>query len=105
MQVRIHAFGVAAIAVLGLAACKPSIKGAASGGDANEVAQLRAEVARLQKENAELRISPYHLAIEVEGAMRSGNEEKAVAAYKQLVDTFPVAPETGEMKKRLDVFM
>lgn len=105
MHIRIRTWVVAALAVLGAVACKPTEKGLAVTGDSSEVAQLRAEVARLKKENDELRISPYHLAIEVEGAMRSGNDEKAVAAFKQLVDTFPIAPETGEMKKRLDAYL
>jgi hypothetical protein len=105
MPIRIRALVVIVLASLGLAACKPPAKGTAASGESAEVAQLRAEVARLKKENDELRISPFHLAIEVDGAMRANNEEKAVAAYKQLADTFPVAPETGEMKKRLDIFM
>jgi hypothetical protein len=66
---------------------------------------LHAEVERLRKENADLRLSPYTLAAEVDSAMRASNEEKAVAAFKQLADTFPIAAETTDMKKRLDVFM
>ncbi|MEJ6023853.1 hypothetical protein [Ramlibacter sp. PS4R-6] len=96
----------AMLAVAALAACKPSSPPAAGGGpDPNDIVALRAEVERLRKENADLRLSPYQLAIEVEGAMRAANEEKAVATYKQLSDTFPVAPETVEMKKRLETFL
>jgi hypothetical protein len=95
---------VAVLALLALAACKPSNR-AAGGSDPDDLVALRAEVERLRKENAELRVSPYNLAIEVEGAMRSANEEKAVATFQQLADTFPVAPETVEMKKRLQAFL
>ena len=35
----------------------------------------------------------------------AGAVEKAVATFKQLADTFPVAPETVEMKKRLQAFL
>ena len=93
-----------ALLVLPLAACKPSMHDAASA-DNTEVAKLRAEIARLRRENADLRVSPYNLAAEVDGAIRASNEEKAVAAYKQLADTFPVATETSEMRKRLDAFL
>jgi hypothetical protein len=85
-----------------LAACKPS---ATDPADHAELVKLRAEVKRLQQENDELRLSPERLAAEVDGAIRAANEEKAVVAYKQLADTFPVSRETAEMKKRLDVFM
>src|ERR1700740_803867 len=99
-------FTVAALAVSTLAACKPSTPPPATGSiDPNDIVALRAEVERLRKENAEPRVAPYNLAIEVEGAMRASNEEKAVATYKQLADTFPVAPETVEMKKRLQNFL
>jgi hypothetical protein len=96
---------LAALAAATLAACKPSSPATGISPGSNDVVALRAEVERLRKENAELRISPYHLAIEVDGAMRAANEEKAVATYKQLADTFPIAPETAEMKKRLEVFL
>lgn len=96
---------LAVLAALALAACKPASSPTATGVDSNDVVALRAEVERLRKENAELRVSPYQLAIEVEGAMRASNEEKAVATYAQLADIFPVAPETAEMKKRLQNFL
>jgi hypothetical protein len=92
------------LAVLALAACKPGAN-LGSSAESGEVAQLRAEVERLRKENADLRLSPYHLALEVDGAIRSGNEEKAAAAFKELSDTFPVASETIEMRRRLDTFL
>lgn len=104
MQRTIVNVAVAALALAALAACKPSAP-AAAGPDMNDIVALRAEVERLRKENADLRISPYSLALEVDGAMRAGNEEKAVATYKQLADTFPISPETMEMKKRLQVFL
>jgi hypothetical protein len=94
---------VAAAALALLAACKPSSP--LGHAESTEVVALRAEVERLRKENAELRISPYQLAIEVDGAMRAANEEKAVATFKQLADTFPIAPETVEMKRRLEAFL
>jgi hypothetical protein len=106
MQRSLVHLGAAATAVAALAACKPAAAPANTGGvDPNDIVALRAEVERLRKENAELRVSPYNLALEVEGAMRSSNEEKAVATYKQLADTFPIAPETVEMKKRLETFL
>ncbi len=89
--------------VLPLAACKP-LGTASASTDASEVASLRAEVQRLRKENADLRLSPYALAAEVDTAIRANSQDKASAAYKQLSDTFPVAAETQEMKKRLDAF-
>lgn len=104
MRISARAPLAALLAVLALGACKPS-NHAAGGTDPDDLVALRAEVERLRKENAELRVSPYNLAIEVEGAMRAANEEKAVATFKQLADTFPVAPETMEMKKRLETFL
>ena len=101
----IRALAAASLAVGVLAACKPSSFTGRAAAEPGEVAQLRAEVERLRKENAELRVSPWALAQEVDGAMRAGNEEKAAAAYKQLADTFPVASETGEMKHRLQAFL
>jgi len=92
------------LAALALAACKPSIK-IGSSTDADELAALRSEVERLRRENADLRISPTSLASEVDNAIRTGNEEKAAAAFKQLSDTFPVAAETTEMRKRLETFL
>lgn len=104
MRPCVRASIAAAVALISLAACKPGFdRGSAA--DAGELVALRAEVERLRKENAELRISPNTLAIEVAAAMQASNEEKAVAAFKQLSDTFPIAPETAEMKKRLDAFM
>ena len=104
MRIAFRAPAAALLAALSLVACKPSIT-TGSRGESGEIAKLRAEVARLQAQNEQLRLSPATLALEVDGAIRSGNEEKAVTAYKQLADTFPVASETTEMKKRLDVFM
>ena len=95
------ALGAVGLAVFALAACKPSMQGASNPGP-DEVTRLRAEIARLREENAQLRLSPALLAAEVDGAIRSSNEEKAVAAFKQLSDTFPVASETTEMHKRLE---
>lgn len=86
-----------------LAACKPFDRGSAT--EAGELVALRAEVERLRRENADLRLSPYALAVEVDGAIKAGNEEKAAAAYKQLADTFPISAETAEMKKRLEAFL
>jgi hypothetical protein len=103
-MLRTRTWLAAAPAILLLAACKPSLHDV-SFGDSGEVLRLRAEVARLRKENEDLKISPANLAQEVEGAIRASNEEKAVAAYKQLSDTFPVAAETHEMRKRLDTFL
>lgn len=106
MRIFARAPAAALAAMLALAACKPADPGrTANASDPDDVVALRAEVERLRKENAELRLSPYNLAIEVESAMRSANEEKAIATFKQLADTFPVAPETVEMKKRLEAFM
>jgi len=99
----VRALTAAAAALVLLASCKPFDRGSAT--DAGELVALRAEVERLRKENAELRVSPHALALEVDGAIRGGNEEKAVAAFKQLSDTFPIAAETTEMKKRLDAFL
>ena len=99
----VRALVAAAAALLSLAACKPFDRGSAT--EAGELVALRAEVERLRRENADLRLSPHTLAVEVDGAIRAGNEEKAVAAFKQLADTFPIAAETTEMKKRLDAFM
>ncbi|HTH78355.1 MAG TPA: hypothetical protein VL593_05195 [Ramlibacter sp.] len=98
------ALGAVGLAVFALAACKPSMQGASNPGP-DEVTRLRAEIARLREENAQLRLSPALLAAEVDGAIRSSNEEKAVAAFKQLSDTFPVASETTEMHKRLEAFL
>lgn len=99
-----HAPVALLLATLSLAACKPSIR-ITSSAEADELATLRTEVARLRKENADLRLSPTTLASEVDGAIRAGNEEKAAAAFKQLTDTFPVAAETAEMRKRLESFL
>jgi hypothetical protein len=92
-------------AVMTLAACKPALQISAGNDDAKEIAALRAEVEKLRRENADLRLSPTTLAAEVDGAIRGGNEEKAAAAFKQLADTFPVAAETSEMRKRLEAFL
>ena len=105
MRVAFRAPAATLLATLLLSACKPPSIHIGPGPEAAEVVKLRAEVARLKEENEQLRLTPEHLASEVEGAIRSSNEEKAVVAYKQLADTFPVAAETVEMKKRLDVFM
>lgn len=105
MRSAFRAFAAACVAMLALAACKPANPVAAAPSDADEVAQLRAEIARLKEENAQLRLSPWTLAREVDSAIRTGDEEKAAVAYKQLADTFPVAAETADMKKRLDAFM
>jgi hypothetical protein len=101
----LRATGAIALAVLALAACKPSAIGSASKSDPDEVTTLRAEVARLREENAQLRLSPAVLSAEVDNAIRAGNEEKAAAAFKQLSDTFPIASETTEMHKRLETFL
>jgi hypothetical protein len=92
------------LAAFSLAACKPSMQ-MSSSAESDELAALRSEVARLRKENEDLRLSPTTLASEVDGAIRAGNEEKAAAAFKQLADTFPVAAETLEMRKRLETFL
>jgi hypothetical protein len=93
------------LAVVALAACKPSLQVGTNSDEVSELAALRAEVERLRKENADLRLSPTLLAAEVDAAIRAGNEEKAAAAFKQLSDTFPVAAETSEMRKRLEAFL
>jgi hypothetical protein len=95
----------AALAVLSLAACKPSMQIDTGRSDTTEITALRAEVERLRKENADLRVSPWMLAAEVDAAIGAGNEEKAAAAFKQLADTFPVAAETADMRKRLEAFL
>lgn len=100
-----RAWQAAGLAVLVLAACKPSIGGGAGSSEPDEVAKLRAEIARLREENAQLRLQPALLAAEVDGAIRAANEEKAAAAFRQLSDTFPVAAETAEMRKRLEAFL
>jgi hypothetical protein len=105
MRPPVRALVLAMGIVIPLAACKPSARPGSSDTEAAELAALRAEVQRLRKENSDLRVSPGALANEVENAIRSVNEEKAVAAFKQLNDTFPVAAETGEMRKRLEVFL
>lgn len=99
----VRALLAAFAAVALLAACKPFDRGSAT--DTGELVALRAEVERLRKENADLRLSPHTLAVEVDAAMRSNNEEKAAAAFKQLADTFPIAAETAEMRKRLEAFV
>jgi hypothetical protein len=104
MRMDFRAAAAASLAALSLAACKPSTQGA-DGAQARELARLRAEVARLREETAQLRLSPAVLALEVDNAIRAGNEEKALAAYKELADTFPVASETSEMHKRLAAFV
>lgn len=101
---RFRAPAAACMAALSLAACKPAIQ-IGSTSDAEQIAVLKAEVERLRKENADLRISPTALAAEVDNAIRTTNEEKAAAAFKQLADTFPVAAETSEMRKRLEAFL
>lgn len=103
MRTLARVLALAPTLLVALAACKPAGL-APLGSEAAELASLRSEVARLRKENAELRISPTALAAEVDAAIKAGSEDKAVAAYKQLSDTFPVAAETGEMRRRLDVF-
>lgn len=92
-------------AALSLAACKPALQAVSGSSDSDEIVKLRAEVAKLREENAQLRLTPERLAGEVDGAIRSGNEEKALVAYKQLADNFPVAGETDQMKKRLEAFV
>lgn len=93
------------VATVSLAACKPATAPGTASTDAREIASLRAEVERLRKENADLRLAPWTLAGEVDAAIRSANEERAVAVYKQLADNFPAATETADTKKRLDVFL
>ena len=105
MRSAFRAIAAACVAALSLAACKPASPVASAPSDADEIARLHAEIAKLKKENAQLRLSPWTLAREVDGAIRARDEEKAVVAYKQLADTFPVAGETADMKKRLDAFM
>src|SRR3569623_1520864 len=72
------------LAALPLAACKPPEIHIGPKPEAAEVVKLRAEVARLKEENDQLRLTPERLASEVDGAIRSANEEKAVVAYLQL---------------------
>lgn len=105
MRIKCRTWLVAGLTLMTLAACKPALQGSADGDEAKEVTALRAEVARLRRENDDLRLSPTTLAAEVDEAIRTANEEKAVAAFKQLSDTFPVAAETGEMHKRLEAFL
>jgi hypothetical protein len=102
MRPTFRATATATVALMALAACKPSLRNDAPD---PEVASLRAEVAQLREENAQLRLSPAVLAAEVDNAIRTANEEKAAAAFKQLSDTFPVASETTEMRKRLETFL
>ena len=105
MRSAFRASAAVCVAALSLAACKPASPVASAPSDADEVARLQAQVARLKEENAQLRLSPWTLARDVDSAIRAGDEEKAVVAYKQLADTFPVAAETADMKKRMDAFM
>lgn len=100
-----RATAAAMLMLIALAACKPSSIREQVFAPDPELASLRAEVARLREENAQLRLSPNTLAAEVDNAIRTGNEEKAAAAFKQLADTFPVAAETTEMRKRLETFL
>jgi hypothetical protein len=105
MRIESRAWMAAGLATIALAACKPDMPGAADREQARELTALRAEVERLRRENADLRLSPTTLAAEVETAIRAANEEQAAAAFKQLSDTFPVAAETAEMRKRLEAFL
>jgi hypothetical protein len=103
MRPTFRATAIATMALTALAACKPSLRNDAAADP--EVAALRAEVARLKEENEQLRLSPAVLAAEVDNAIRTSNEEKAAAAFKQLSDTFPVAAETAQMRNRLEAFL
>jgi hypothetical protein len=70
-----------------------------------ELEVLRAEVARLRAENAELRQSPVTLAAEVQAAVKANDAEKAKAALKRLTDRFPLSAEAAQEGKRVDALV
>ncbi len=70
-----------------------------------ELEVLRAEVARLRAENAELRLSPAALAAEVQAGVKAGDAEKAKAALKRLTDKFPLSVEAAQEGKRVDALI
>lgn len=72
---------------------------------ADEVEALRAEVARLAAENAQLRLSPSALAARVDEAVRAGDADKAKASLQQLVDRFPFSAEAGAAGKRVEALV
>jgi hypothetical protein len=65
------------------------------------VEALRAEVARLQAENARLRLTPSALAAEVRAAVEAHDGRQAEAALQSLKDTFPYSAELGPASRQV----
>jgi hypothetical protein len=70
-----------------------------------ELEALRAEVARLRTENAQLRQTPALMAAEVDAAIKAGDAEKAKAALGRLTDKYPLSAETAQARKRVDALL
>jgi len=70
-----------------------------------DVDALRAEVARLRSENAQLRLSPAGLASEVDLALQGRNLDKAQLALHTLVERYPKSAEAAEARRRVDSYL
>jgi hypothetical protein len=109
MPNRSHYLAMCLPLVLALAACPdkkvptPRVLGAAP--EAGELDALKAEVARLRAENAQLRVTPTGLAMQVDLALQDGSSEKAAEALKQLADRFPSSAEAADAGKRVQAFL
>ena len=76
-----------------------------TGVNLGEVQSLRAEVARLTAENAQLRLSPAAMAADVDSAVRAGDAERAKSALKRLADRFPYSAEARMAGQRVEVLV
>lgn len=103
-------FLVLALAVL-VTACepaKPSAGGAAAQAapeGAGVIETLKAEMARLRAENAQLRLTPSGLAAEVEEAVKAGDVAKAQDSLNRLVERFPASPEVPVATPRVEALV
>jgi Skp family chaperone for outer membrane proteins len=76
---------------------------AASAPDAGrELETLRAEVARLQAENEQLRLSPWALTADLDHALAMQDRTKAEVAWQRLARSFPHSKELGPARKRVE---
>jgi hypothetical protein len=70
-----------------------------------DVEALRAEVARLQAENARLRLTPSVMAAQVRAAVEARDGRQAEAALQRLQDTFPYSAELGPASREVKALL